>query len=103
MKKFALLLLIAAVAAAPAMAATKKKHRKMHVATAQKVDPNEASWRLVRDGFPLILPSWALRIYFSHRDAEAKTPKYAAARYTPRRCGSRLHRRPPSGNKSEFG
>ena len=73
MKKIVFLLLIAAVAAAPAMAATKKKHKKIHaVATAQKVDPNEASWRLVKAGFPLILQSWALPIYFAHRDAEAK-------------------------------
>ena len=71
MKKIALLLVVAGVAVSPAAAATKKK--------ANDTDPNEASWRLVRDASPLILPSWAQAIYFStmykDKDADKKKKK----------------------------
>ena len=69
MKKIALLLVAAAFAVSPAAAATKKK--------AKDTDPNEASWRLVRDASPLILPSWAQAIYFStmYKDKDADKKK----------------------------
>ena len=73
MKKIALVLVVLAVAVSPA-AAKKKHHRhRMTTASAQKYDPNEASWRLVRDALPLVLPTWAMPIYFNmHRDAAKK-------------------------------
>jgi opacity protein-like surface antigen len=63
MKKIALLVLVAMVAASPAMAA--KKHKR--VAAPAKIDSNEASWRLVRDSFPIFLPSWAIPIYLNSK------------------------------------
>jgi hypothetical protein len=27
------------------------------------INSNEASWRLVRDAFPIVLPSWAMPMY----------------------------------------
>jgi hypothetical protein len=75
MKKIVLLLLVAVVAASPAGAATKKKGKTTATATAQKSDPNEASWRLVKDSLPLVLPSWALPIYFGMHQEEKKTKK----------------------------
>jgi len=73
MKKIALLLLVAAVAVSPAAADTKKKAKKITADSAQKSDPNEAGWRLVRDGLPLVLPSWALPVYFAvHKEPNKK-------------------------------
>ncbi len=54
MKKIALLLVAAAFAATPAVVA-KKKEPKMTPEEAQR----DASWRLVKGGLPLILPTWA--------------------------------------------
>ena len=66
MKKIVLLLFAMAVAISPAAAASKKKAKK-------ETDPNEASWRLVKDSFPLVLPSWALPVYFGmHKDEKKK-------------------------------
>jgi hypothetical protein len=74
MKKIALLLLVAAVAASPAAADTKKKATKMTADNAQKSNPNDASWRLVRDGAPLVLPWWSLPVYFNvvHKEPDKK-------------------------------
>jgi hypothetical protein len=66
MKKIALALLVAAFAASPAAAA--KKHKAMTAqekANAKAMEVNYQSWRIVRDGAPLILPTWAQAIYFS--------------------------------------
>lgn len=76
MQKIALLLLVSAVAAMPAAAIAKKKTKKMVHATAQKIDPNEASWRFVKNGLPLILPTWALPIYFHMHDKDMKKKKH---------------------------
>ncbi len=72
MKKIAALLVIAAFAASPAAAAHKKK----------KVDDtfakqNANTARILRDGLPLVLPSWALPVYFgTHMDTtQAKKKK----------------------------
>ena len=69
MKKIALLLTAAAFAVSPAAAETKKD--------AKKTDPNDNGYRLVRDGLPLILPSWAQVVYFStmHKDKDADKKK----------------------------
>ncbi len=41
---------------------------------AQKSNPNDASWRLVRDGAPLVLPWWSLPVYFNvvHKEPNKK-------------------------------
>ncbi len=75
MKKIALALLVAAFAAAPAAAAS--KHKKMTAqekANAKAMEVNAQSWRIVRDGAPLILPTWAQVIYFTMY-ADDKTAK----------------------------
>ena len=59
MKKFALVLFAAALAASPAAAAGKKKKPDD---TFAKQSANTA--RILRDGLPLVLPSWALPVYF---------------------------------------
>ena len=68
MQKIALLVMVAALAVSPAAAATKKKAKPMDAAAAQ----NDASWRLVRDASPLVLPTWALAIYFTVNKDEKK-------------------------------
>jgi hypothetical protein len=75
MKKIALLLLGVVVAVSPAAAATKKKGKTVTAAAEQKYDSNEASWRLVKDAFPLVLPSWALPIYFNANQDSKKNTK----------------------------
>ena len=78
MKKVALLLAAAALAAAPAAAATKHKHK--HVKPQESVFAKQSAntMRILRDGLPLVLPTWSLPIYFHmHKDAKA-TPKHHA-------------------------
>ena len=65
MKKIVVLVFAAALAVSPAMAAKKMKVKK-------ETDPNENSWRLVKASFPLVLPSWALPIYFGMQKDEKK-------------------------------
>ena len=64
MKKFAALLVVAAFAATPAAAAG--KHHKRHMKTKQSVFAKQSAntMRILRDGLPLVLPSWAVPIYF---------------------------------------
>ena len=64
MKKIVLLVVAAVLAVSPAMA--KKANVK------KETDPNEASWRLVKASAPLVLPSWALPIYFGMQNDEKK-------------------------------
>ena len=65
MKTSALLVAVAMVAAAPAIAAEKKakKAAKPAAAAAQKIDSNEASWRLVKGAMPIVLPWWSMPVY----------------------------------------
>jgi hypothetical protein len=68
MKKIALAFVIAAVAASPAMA---KKMKRTHHRAAVEVasaNPNENSWRFVRDGFPVFLPGWSIPIYLAAKN-----------------------------------
>jgi hypothetical protein len=62
MKKIALFVALAMIAASPAMAQQKKKG-----AAAPAMTPEQQhfdnSYRLVRDGLPIFLPSWAQFIY----------------------------------------
>ena len=67
MRKIVLLVLVAAFAASPATAA-KKKEKPIDAAAAQR----DASWRLVRDGAPLVLPTWAQVLYFGIYKKDAK-------------------------------
>jgi hypothetical protein len=69
MKKIALIVLVAMVAATPAMAAKKGKRA---AAAPAKIDSNEASWRLVKGGFVIALPSWAIPIYLNSGQTEHK-------------------------------
>jgi hypothetical protein len=73
MKKIALLLVAAALAAAPAAAGAKhKKAAKKPDDTFAKQSANTA--RILRDGLPLVLPSWAVPIYFGmHMDKTGTT------------------------------
>ena len=64
MKKFALAVLVAVIAASPAAAAGKKSKR-MAAAPQASANPNENSWRFVRDAFPVFLPSWAIPFYLN--------------------------------------
>jgi hypothetical protein len=76
MKKIALALLAVAVAVSPAAAASKKKGKTVAAAAAQPSDPNANTWKLLKDGMPLVLPSWALPIYFGlHLDAKKDAKK----------------------------
>lgn len=62
MKKFALLLAVAAVATTPAVAASKHKKAQQQESVFAKQSAN--TMRILRDGAPLVLPSWALPFYF---------------------------------------
>ena len=61
MKKIALLLVVAAFAASPAAAAMKQKKKPDDTFAKQ----NANTMRILRDGMPLVLPSWAQVIYFT--------------------------------------
>jgi hypothetical protein len=69
MKRIALLALMALVAAAPASAAPKKAKKAPPVAAS--TNPNENSYRLVRDALPVFLPSWTIPIYLKAKEADA--------------------------------
>lgn len=64
MKKIAALLVVAAFAATPAAAAS--MHHKHHKKAKESVFAKQSAntMRILRDGMPLVLPSWALPIYF---------------------------------------
>jgi len=67
MKKIALAFVIAAVAVSPA--AAKKMKRAHHAAVAvASANPNENSWRFVKDSFPVFLPSWSIPIYLAAKN-----------------------------------
>jgi hypothetical protein len=65
-KKFIAMLVVAAVAAVPAAAATKKKHKmtKEEADAAEVAKSHDNTLRFLRDGLPLILPSWLMPVYF---------------------------------------
>ncbi len=75
MKKLVSLVIAMAFAFAPAYAAPvkKKKMTKEEVEAAELAKQHDNSWRLVRDGLPLVLPSWSLPIFFgTHMDEKLK-------------------------------
>ena len=67
MKKISLLLIAAIVAATTAGAAEKKP---WEVTQEEAMAQNAKSWRLVKEGAPLVLPTWALPFYFSYMNAQ---------------------------------
>jgi hypothetical protein len=71
MKKIALLLVVAAFAASPAAAAM--KHKKKPDDTFAKQSAN--TMRILQDGMPLVLPSWAQVIYFTMYKNQNNTKK----------------------------
>jgi len=74
MKKIALLLVLAAFAATPA-AAAEKHHKKAKQEESVFAKQNANTARILRDGLPLVLPSWAVPIYFGmHMDKTGTTP-----------------------------
>lgn len=75
MKKISLLIAVAVFAAAPAAAASKKKpeHKNPQQMTFDEAMAyNQKNLSLVVKGLPLILPSWAMPIYFSINKDEDK-------------------------------
>ena len=70
-KKVALMVALAMVVTGPAFAAKKKMKPEMEVIP-PKVDTNEASWRFVRDAFPVVLPSYAMPVYLKIKEDQDK-------------------------------
>jgi len=76
MKKIALLVLVAAFAASPAAAASKhKKPAKQEESVFMAQAHN--TMRILRDGAPLVLPSYVLPIYFGTGMDTTQKPKEA--------------------------
>jgi len=64
-KKFIALLVVAAVAALPVSAAPKKhKMTKEEADAAEVAKQHDNTLRFLRDGLPLLLPSWLMPVYF---------------------------------------
>ena len=74
MKKVALLL-VAALVTSPAFAA-KKKMTKEEIEAAEIAKQHDNTLRALRDGLPLILPSWSLPVFFGTKmDEKLKQEK----------------------------
>lgn len=82
MKKFVIVLGIAAVAVAPAVAKTKAEKAKEAAESteaAQIAQQHANTLRLLREGLPLVLPSWLLPVYFNmNKDPKTDTAAKAA-------------------------
>ena len=79
MKKLVSLLVVAAFAASPAAAASKHKKSEQtaeakRAAEAEDIaKQHDNTLRALRDGLPLVLPSWSLPIFFgTHMDEKLK-------------------------------
>lgn len=75
MRKIILVLGVAALVVAPAVAKTKAEKAKEVAQAAQAAEAADIAQqhantlRLLRDGLPLVLPSWLLPVYFNmHKD-----------------------------------
>jgi hypothetical protein len=93
MRKFVALLAAAALAASPVIAEAKAKKKTPEEIEKERIaQEHDNTYRAVRDGLPLVLPSWSLPIFFgtgmdkklSGQDkkdekAEKKTKKAKAA------------------------
>jgi len=82
MKKVILLFIVAAFAVSPAMAASKQKKSKQTTEAEDIAKQHDNTLRALRDGLPLVLPSWSLPFYFGmHMDEKtAKTEKAEKAK-----------------------
>ncbi|MEW6450362.1 MAG: hypothetical protein AB1490_06930 [Pseudomonadota bacterium] len=78
MKKLALMVALAMAVTSPAFAAKKMK-REMEVIP-PKVDTNEASFRFVRDAFPVVLPSYVMPVYLKIKEDQDKAAAPAKVR-----------------------
>jgi hypothetical protein len=74
MKKIVLMLAAAAIIAVPANAATKHKKAKPEESVFAKQSAN--TLRILKNGMPLILPSWLLPVYFGMHKDEKKVDKH---------------------------
>ncbi len=89
MKKLAALLVVAAFAATPAAAASKHKKKKADDDVFAKQSANTA--RILRDGLPLVLPSWSLPVYFgTGMDTSSKT---ATKHHNRNKTATKHHKR----------
>ena len=86
MKKIALAVALAVVMTGPAFAAKKMK-REMEVIP-QKVDTNEASYRFVRDAFPIILPSYVMPVYLKIKEDQDKAAAPVKVKKSKRRTSA---------------
>jgi hypothetical protein len=78
MKSIFLLLVISAFAISPAAAASKQKSKQATEAE-EIAKQHDNTLRALRDGLPLILPSWSLPVYFGmHMDEKDKKPEKTA-------------------------
>jgi hypothetical protein len=64
MKKIVILLAAAAFVVSPAMAASKQKKSQEAKEAEEIAKQHDNTLRALRDGLPLILPSWSLPVYF---------------------------------------
>lgn len=84
MKKIVLVLSIAALAASPAPAKTKPQKQKKLTEAEEIAQQHANTLRLLRNGLPLILPSWVLPVYFNmnkDQQTDAKSGKAAKAKH----------------------
>ena len=73
MKKLVLLLVATTLAVSPAWAKKHKKMTKEEKEAADIAQQHDNTYRAVRDGLPLVLPSWSLPVYFGmHMDEKMK-------------------------------
>ena len=73
MKKLVLVLVAAALVASPAWAKKHKKMTKEEKEAADIAQQHDNTYRAVRDGLPLVLPSWSLPVFFGmHMDEKLK-------------------------------
>jgi type II secretory pathway pseudopilin PulG len=78
MKKVVILFAAMAFAVTPAVAATKQKSKEAKEAE-EIAKQHDNTLRALRDGLPLILPSWSLPVYFgTHMDETGKKPEKTA-------------------------
>lgn len=78
MRSVFLLLVISAFAISPASAASKQKSKQPTEAE-EIAKQHDNTLRALRDGLPLILPSWSLPVYFGmHMDETGKKAEKAA-------------------------
>ena len=79
MKKIVLFLGIALLAVSPALAKSKAQKPKPMTEAEQIAQQHANTLRILREGLPLVLPSWLLPVYFNMNKDEAKDSKAVKA------------------------